>query len=231
VGALPLTLKDLPSYIGEFNSTHAKKVLLHIYLAPGHESRDIAVPVVLRFLIPNVLRAFIILGHEEGIDHVVSETPALMVESLTVFGSREKASASYDDRKGCLFIDCGLETSSFAVRIHHLSEAISMGCARVTIVTPSALTKLHCENCPDTNLIDSPAADFFSLVVPSDPLKRGDPGIASEQDMLVAYESLFLEKCSLCSRFLSAEGYLPPVARVRQEDGTWEPQHGTCVQT
>lgn len=47
--------------------------------------------------------------------------------------------------------------------------------------------------------------------------------------MLVAYESLFLEKCALCQRFLSAEGYLPPVARVRREDGTWEPQHTTCV--
>lgn len=55
-------------------------------------------------------------------------------------------------------------------------------------------------------------------------------GIGTEQDMLVAYEGLFLEKCPLCNRFLSAEGYLPPVARVRQEDGTWEPQHGTCVQ-
>jgi hypothetical protein len=95
---LPLTLKDLPSYIREFNSTRAKKVLLHIYLAPGHESRDVAVPVVLRFLIPDVLRAFITLGHEEGTDHhVVSESPALMVESLTVFGSREKASAFDED--------------------------------------------------------------------------------------------------------------------------------------
>lgn len=97
-GVLPLTLKDLPSYIREFNSTRAKKVLLHIYLAPGHESRDVAVPVVLRFLIPDVLRAFITLGHEEGTDHhVVSESPALMVESLTVFGSREKASAFDED--------------------------------------------------------------------------------------------------------------------------------------
>jgi hypothetical protein len=49
--------------------------------------------------------------------------------------------------------------------------------------------------------------------------------------MLVTYENLFLDKCSLCERYLSAEGYLPPVPRVRQEeDGTWDPQHGTCVQ-
>jgi hypothetical protein len=94
-GTLPLTLKDLPAYIREFNSTHAKRVLLHVYLATGHESRSITVPVILRFLIPNVLRAFITLGHEEGIDGAVPNMPALVVESFTVFGSREKASSPY----------------------------------------------------------------------------------------------------------------------------------------
>ena len=73
--------------------------------------------------------------------------------------------------------------------------------------------------------IRPPLTFFFHLLI------RSNRALASEQDMLVSYESLFLEKCSLCKRFLSAEGYLPPVARVRQEDGTWEPQHGTCVQT
>ena len=68
--------------------------MLHVYLASGHESRSITVPVILRFLIPNVLRAFITLGHEEGIDGVVPEMPDLVVESFTVFGSREKASPS-----------------------------------------------------------------------------------------------------------------------------------------
>jgi hypothetical protein len=69
-------------------------VLLHVYLAPGHASRTIAAPVILRFLIPNVLRAFITLGHEERVDGAVPEMPALVVESFTVFGSREKASSS-----------------------------------------------------------------------------------------------------------------------------------------
>jgi len=102
-GTPPLTLNDLPTYIREFNSTHAKKVLLHVYLAPGHdESRSVAVPVVLRFLIPNVLRAFITLGHEEGIERAVSETPALMVENLTVFGSREKASTGASLKTGII---------------------------------------------------------------------------------------------------------------------------------
>jgi hypothetical protein len=92
-GTLPLALKDLPTYIREFNSTHGKRVLLHVYLTPGHESRVITVPVILRFLIPNVLRAFITLGHEEGAVGAVPEKPALVVESFTVFGSREKASS------------------------------------------------------------------------------------------------------------------------------------------
>jgi len=100
-GTLPLTLKDLPTYIREFNSSHAKKVLLHVYLAPGHESRGITVPVILQFLIPNVLRAFITLGHEEGIDGAVPEMPALVVESFTVFGSREKASSSPLNDRQC----------------------------------------------------------------------------------------------------------------------------------
>ena len=89
---LPLTLRELPTYVREFNATHTK-TLLHIYVASGRESRSVTVPVVLRFLIPDVLRAFVTLGHEEGPNGAVSDTPVLMVESLTVFGSREKASA------------------------------------------------------------------------------------------------------------------------------------------
>jgi len=175
-GVLPLTLDELPAYVREFNSTHAKKkVLLHIYLTPGRrESRSIAVPVILRFLIPNVLRAFVTLGHEEGIDRAATETPALMVESLTVFGSREKKPPH--------------SQSEFII-----FQKLSQWVVRVLQLLPRV-----------------PVQSFM--------------------DMLVAYEGLFQEKCSICERFLSAEGYLPPVARVRQEDGTWGPQHGTCVQ-
>jgi len=100
-----------------------------------------------------------------------------------------------------------------------------MGRTHLTIVTPSTPTKFHCEH-HDTHFDRFPSLIHFlwmQLLIRSN-------GGASEQDMLVAYESLFLEKCPLCNRFLSAEGYLPPVARIRQEDGTWEPQHGTCVQ-
>ncbi|KAI0001295.1 hypothetical protein BJV74DRAFT_766342 [Russula compacta] len=185
-GASPLTLKDLPIYIKEFNSTHAKKVLLHIYLAHGHESRRTVVPVVLRFLIPNVLRAFITLGHEEGIDGAVSKTPALVVESLTVFGSREKARLP-------ICLPCMHQKPPHSQSEFIIFQKLSQWVVRV--------------------LQSSPRVPFQSFM-----------------DMLVAYESLFLEKCLLCGRFLSAEGYLPPVARVRQEDGTWESRHGTCLQ-
>ncbi|KAH9083893.1 hypothetical protein EDB83DRAFT_57913 [Lactarius deliciosus] len=170
---IPLTLRELPAYVQEFNATHTK-MLLHIYLASGRESRNITVPVVLRFLIPDVLRAFITLGHEERTNGAVSETPALMVESLTVFGSREKKPPH--------------SQSEFTV-----FQKLSQWVVRMLQSSPCV-----------------PVQSFMG--------------------MLVAYESLFLEKCPLCQRFLSVEGYLPPVARVRREDGTWEPRHATCVQ-
>ncbi|KAH9176769.1 hypothetical protein EDB89DRAFT_1939806 [Lactarius sanguifluus] len=170
---IPLTLRELPAYVQEFNATHTK-MLLHIYLASGRESRNITVPVVLRFLIPDVLRAFITLGHEERTNGAVPETPALMVESLTVFGSREKKPPH--------------SQSEFTV-----FQKLSQWVVRMLQSSPCV-----------------PVQSFMG--------------------MLVAYESLFLEKCPLCQRFLSVEGYLPPVARVRRDDGTWEPRHATCVQ-
>lgn len=97
----PLALKDLPPYVREFNATNTK-MMLHIYMASGRESRNVTVPVVLRFLIPDVLRAFITLGHEEGSNGAVSESSALIVESLTVFGSREKACTSLNTGCSCI---------------------------------------------------------------------------------------------------------------------------------
>ena len=102
--------------------------------------------MVLRFLIPNVLRAFITLGHEEGIDGAVSKTPALVVESLTVFGSREKASGLLMIRVAYLFTMRALETPAFAVRVRHLPETVSMGCARLTIVPARTHSKFHGED-------------------------------------------------------------------------------------
>jgi len=120
-------------------------VLLHVYLEPGHGSHSITVPVILRFLIPNVLRAFTTLGHEEGIDGAVPEMPALVVESFTVFGSREKASYSPLFRP-FVYLAPLAETSAFAVRVHRLPEAISMGCARFTVIPARAGAEFHGEH-------------------------------------------------------------------------------------
>ncbi|KAN0132054.1 hypothetical protein V8E53_010091 [Lactarius tabidus] len=167
---LLLTLKDLPAYVREFNATHTK-TLLHVYVSSGREPHNVAVPVVLRFLIPDVLRAFITLGHEEGSNGAVSETSALM--GIHVFTELQKPPHSQSE------FTVFQKLSQWVVRMLQLSPRV-------------------------------PVQSFMS--------------------MLVAYESLFLEKCPLCQRFLSAEGYLPPVARVRRDDGTWEPRHATCVQ-
>ena len=119
-------------------------MLLHIYVASGRETRNVTVPVVLRFLIPDVLRAFVTLGHEEGSSNgAVSGTPALMVESLTVFGSREKVNVSHD---GVVHrIHQATETTTLAVRIHRLPEAVPMGCAHAAVVPARARAELRSE--------------------------------------------------------------------------------------
>jgi hypothetical protein len=91
-----------------------------------------------------------------------------MVESLTVFGSREKASASLPLVTGSFTTQP--ETPTFAIRVHHLSEAVSVGCARLAVVATRTRAKFHGE--PITSPpIDRPLADF--LDAPSDPLLWG----------------------------------------------------------
>lgn len=52
--------------------------------------------------------------------------------------------------------------------------------------------------------------------------------------MLVTYEGLFETQCTVCQRVLSAEGSIPPVARVWRAregaEGVWDPRHVTCLQ-
>ncbi|KII92858.1 hypothetical protein PLICRDRAFT_102628 [Plicaturopsis crispa FD-325 SS-3] len=52
--------------------------------------------------------------------------------------------------------------------------------------------------------------------------------------LLHSYEGLFLDRCASCQRVLSAEGYLPPVARIISENNKdhaiWEPRHANCLQ-
>ncbi|TFK54049.1 hypothetical protein OE88DRAFT_1624438 [Heliocybe sulcata] len=59
--------------------------------------------------------------------------------------------------------------------------------------------------------------------------------------LLVSYEGLFTQQCASCERVLSAEGHVPPVARLWIESalgseagkgGTnWQPRHVTCLQS
>jgi len=54
------------------------------------------------------------------------------------------------------------------------------------------------------------------------------------QSLLLSYENLFVTSCSLCSRILSLEAHIPPVARVWVEGegggGRWDSRHVTCLQ-
>jgi hypothetical protein len=63
-----------------------------------------------------------------------------------------------------------------------------------------------------------PPADFLSHV----------------QSLLLSYENLFVTGCSICSRILSLEAHIPPVARVwvegEGEQGRWDSRHVTCLQ-
>jgi len=44
---------------------------------------------------------------------------------------------------GVLFFIMQTETTTFAVRVYHLPEAISMDCARLAVVAARARAKLH----------------------------------------------------------------------------------------
>lgn len=54
------------------------------------------------------------------------------------------------------------ETSAFAVRVHHLPEVISMGCARFTVVAARTSAKLHGEH-HDTISIDRSPLTFLTF--------------------------------------------------------------------
>ena len=66
------------------------------------------------------------------------------------------------------------ETSTFAVRIYHIPEAISMGCARFTVVAARARAKLHGEYHDGISIDHSPLTFW---IISSDPLEWGAIGI------------------------------------------------------
>ena len=65
------------------------------------------------------------------------------------------------------------------------------------------------------------------------PVPQGLATHASIQGLMSAYESLFTEPCTRCSRTLSTEGHMPPTGRVWTEgeggeSARWVARHVTC---
>lgn len=57
------------------------------------------------------------------------------------------------------------------------------------------------------------------------------------QVFLASYDDLFVRRCSACQRVISAEGHIPPVARVwlpaerEVDEGSWDARHPSCLQS
>ncbi|KAL1942717.1 hypothetical protein VTO73DRAFT_4957 [Trametes versicolor] len=87
-GTVPVGLDGLPAYIRAHNQTGRSK--LHV-IAPK-KGRPLSCPVVLRFVIPDVVAIYLTL------ERSATEEQALVVESATAFGPREqKATHSQSD--------------------------------------------------------------------------------------------------------------------------------------
>ena len=71
-------MEDLVGYVREFNKSHQSK--LHIWSRTRPPGLN-ALPIMVRFSVPDVLVAFIALG--------LNTTSVLVVETVTAFGPRE----------------------------------------------------------------------------------------------------------------------------------------------
>lgn len=112
-----MSLDGLPAYIRAHNQTGRSK--LHV-IAPK-KGRPLSCPVVLRFVIPDVVAIYLTL------ERSATEEQALVVESATAFGPREQVRAGIIDwsMKGRLTAPRVLEGHTFAVRLHRVSAALS----------------------------------------------------------------------------------------------------------
>lgn len=65
---------------------------------------------------------------------------------------------------------------------------------------------------------------------------QAQSALQSILELLESYDGLFIEKCTVCERVLSAEGHIPPVVRVWTANekgpasGKWQPMHIMCQQ-
>jgi hypothetical protein len=90
----PLRTRDLPDFIRNFNNSNkgsgtkaSGSCRLHVYVRKGAR-QEIALPVVLRFAIRNIMVVFITLvAGKMGADET---DEVLMIETVTAFGPREQ---------------------------------------------------------------------------------------------------------------------------------------------
>ncbi|KAF8135609.1 hypothetical protein EV363DRAFT_1396092 [Boletus edulis] len=149
--------------------------------------RPLTSPVVLRFMIPDVLTAYLSLIFTQ------LEDP-LVVESVTAFGPRERKLPH--------------EQSDYLA-----FQGLSQHIAKMILSHPRVPVQIL-------------------------------------MNVLVSYRGLFVDRCTSCQRVLSAEGHIPPVARIwvpkvvadakptasvetrhgtDQGGGRWESRHTTCL--
>ncbi|KAF9007972.1 hypothetical protein BDQ17DRAFT_1237574 [Cyathus striatus] len=80
--ASPLSLHDLHDYVLQFNCSHKSR--LHIWHHTPPPSTSSTKPRILRLITPDVLTAYVTFDTKSESD------PALVVETVSTFGSREK---------------------------------------------------------------------------------------------------------------------------------------------
>ncbi|KAI0029716.1 hypothetical protein K488DRAFT_72766 [Vararia minispora EC-137] len=97
----PLSAARLPDFMRSFNArqrAQGRRAALHVCLADPRAPREVVPPVLVRFAIPDVLKAFITLDVplDEDDELPLRDRP-LLVENIAVFGSREKVFPSAHD--------------------------------------------------------------------------------------------------------------------------------------
>ncbi|OBZ66598.1 hypothetical protein A0H81_13483 [Grifola frondosa] len=112
-GLVPVRLDGLGAYLTEYNKSHPMK--LRIWSPARHQK--LACPVVARFTIPDVVTVYLTLDHS-------SDDPALVVESATAFGPREKVRRVTQNSVYCDDFIYTPETTPLAVRFHRLPTTL-----------------------------------------------------------------------------------------------------------
>ena len=87
----PLSIAGVPDYIRQFNAAPSREARLHIWLSGPKEPRDLRVPLLLRFVIPDVLKAFIVLAEDqEPSDELASEIKSYVRNRLSAYAYPRK---------------------------------------------------------------------------------------------------------------------------------------------